>query len=194
MRSATPSSGATTMPARSVTTRHDRLHIRGAGPRTLVTRDLPIAITRGRNRSRFITLFRARRRLSPHRRSRRLPQARAGAFASDIGSNCSVHPRYDDRIRLPVSSRISLTHAPLHHVQLHRALACRMRLVISCIVLTTSGWSGWPGPKRTHDVFRRQQRQKTQNDNAAPGQQTKGSSEETRAHYRRIFLYIDLLP
>jgi len=120
MRSATPSSGATTMPARSVTTRHDRLHIRGAGPRTLVTRDLPIAITRGRNRSRFITLFRARRRLSPHRRSRRLPQARAGAFASDIGSNCSVHPRYDDRIRRPVSSSISLTHAPLHHVQLHR--------------------------------------------------------------------------
>src|SRR5215471_18406755 len=55
MRSATPSSGATTMPARSVTTRHDRLHIRGAGPRTLVTRDLPIAITRGRNRLRFIT-------------------------------------------------------------------------------------------------------------------------------------------
>ena len=45
---------------------------------------------------------------------------------------------------------------------------------------------------RSHDVFRRQQRQKTQNDNAAPGQQTKGSSEETRAHYRRIFLYIDL--
>ena len=39
---------------------------------------------------------------------------------------------------------------------------------------------------RSHYVFRRHQRQKTQNDNAAPCQQTKGSSEETRAHYRRF--------
>jgi hypothetical protein len=27
---------------------------------------------------------------------RRIPQARPGAFASDIGSNCGVHPRYGD--------------------------------------------------------------------------------------------------
>ncbi len=51
---------------------------------------------------------RQRRRPQPHnggaRRARAVHRGRAlppGAFASDIGSNCSVHPCYDDRIRRP---------------------------------------------------------------------------------------------
>src|ERR1700730_1010436 len=70
---------------------------------------------------------------------------RPGAFARDLGSNCSAHPRYDDRIRRPASSSISLTHAPCITSTCIVRPACRMRFVISCIVLTTSGWSGWPG-------------------------------------------------
>ena len=72
-------------------------------------------------------------------------RARPGSFASDIGSNCSVYPFYDDRIRRPASSSISLTHAPCITSTCIVRPACRMRFVISCIVLTTSGWSGWPG-------------------------------------------------
>jgi hypothetical protein len=75
----------------------------------------------------------------------RLPQARPGVFSSDIGSNCSVHPYCDDRIRRPASSSMSLTHAPCITSSCILRPACRMRRVISCIALTTSGWSGWPG-------------------------------------------------
>jgi hypothetical protein len=35
---------------------------------------------------------------------------------------------------------------------------------------------------RSHDVLRRQQRQKSENHDTTPCQRTKGSSEQTRAH------------
>jgi hypothetical protein len=46
---------------------------------------------------------------------------------------------YDARIRRPASSSISLTHAPCITSSCIVRPACRMRRVISCIVLTTSG-------------------------------------------------------
>jgi hypothetical protein len=52
---------------------------------------------------------------------------------------------YDGRIRRPASSSMSLTHAPCIMSACIVRPACRMRRVISSIVLTTLGWSGWPG-------------------------------------------------
>src|SRR5712672_514958 len=69
-----------------------------------------------------------------------------GPFGLDqLEDLCSVPPRYDDRIRRPASSSISLTHAPCITSDCIVRPTCRMRRVISSIVLTTSGWSGWPG-------------------------------------------------
>jgi len=56
-----------------------------------------------------------------------------------------VRPRYDDKIRRPASSSMSLTQAPCITSPCILRPACRMRFVISCIVLTTLGWLGWPG-------------------------------------------------
>jgi hypothetical protein len=63
-------------------------------------------------------------------------------------SRSSVRRRmscYNDRIRRPASSSISLIHAPCITSPCIVPPACRMRPVISCIALRTSGWSGWPG-------------------------------------------------
>ena len=62
-----------------------------------------------------------------------------------LSAEQTVHPCDYSKIRRPASSSISLTHAPcITSICIVRP-TCRMRRVISCIVLTTSGCSGWPG-------------------------------------------------
>ena len=68
------------------------------------------------------------------------------AFAGEALNIIPRHePPFPFRIRRPASSSISLTHAPCIASSCMVRPACRIRPVISCIVLTTSGWSGWPG-------------------------------------------------
>ena len=84
------------------------------------------------------------------RRERGMPLKRTGSASGAVeprrGSrNAMLGLSYVSKIRRPPSSSMSLTPADFITSACILRPAWWMRLVISCVAFTTSGWSSWPG-------------------------------------------------
>ena len=86
---------------------------------------------------------------SPAKRERHAPArpgSASGAVEPRSGSrNAMLGLSYVSKIRRPPSSSMSLTPADFITSACILRPAWWMRLVISCVAFTTSGWSSWPG-------------------------------------------------